>query len=134
MLPTGIVLKENRKKNDPKEGGIRIRHKTLKGVMLVVRDQSRPIPHRQGYVFPKCATCGYPHDVKTYHLQLDSEGTIIVSLEIYRNLQRLVDHAGFDFANHVSNPPTQIIKPQFVDQKAKAFDPEPIRRDHVHGD
>ena len=129
-----IPLKEVRKKNDPKEGGIRIRHKTLKSVMLVVRDKARPIKAPVGYVFPKCATCGYPHDVKTYHLQLDAEGTTIVSLEIYRNLQKLVDHAGFDFANHVPDPPAQKIHLPFVDQKAKAFDPEPIRRDHVHGD
>lgn len=133
-MPLPILsLKEVRKKNDPKEGGIRIRHKTLKSVMLVIRDKARPIKAPEGYVFPKCATCGYPHDVKTYHLNLDSEGTIIVSLEIYRNLQKLVDHGGFDFANHVPDPPTQKIILPKVDQRARAFDPEPKRKDHIHG-
>ena len=140
MLPTGLVLKEDRKRNDPDEGGIRIRHKTLKSVLLVVRDQSRPLTLPGGKPLPsnielsKCSTCGVPHDVKTYHLLLDGEGTITVSLEIYQSLLKLADHAGFEFANHVPDPPDQVLKVPKVEQKAKAFDPEPIRRELIHGE
>ncbi len=121
-----------------KAEGIRIRHKTLKGIMLVVRDQSRPLlttdkkPLPLNFPLDPCSTCGVPHSVKTYHLQLDSEGTIIVSRTVYEKLQGLADHAGFEFANVVDNPPDQILKVPLVEQKVIAFKPEPIRKEHIH--
>lgn len=127
------------RKSKQKAMGIRIRHKTLQGIMLVVRDQSRPLTLPGGKPLPpnfpldRCSTCGVPHDVKTYHLPLDSEGTVIVSKTIYENLQKLADHAGFDFANVVDDPPDQVLRIPLVQQKVAAFDPEPIRREKVHG-
>ncbi len=120
-----------------KPEGIRIRHKSLKSVMLVIRDQSRPLkqtngkPLPQNFVIDPCRTCGTPHDVKTYHLDLDGEGTIIVSTTVYEKLQALADHGGFEFVNRVVNPPAQELKIPLVLQKAKAFDP--IRKEHIHG-
>ena len=128
------------RKSKKKAEGIRIRHKTLRGIMLVVRDQSRPLLTTDGKPLPKnfhldpCATCGVPHYVKTYHLQLDSEGTIIVGRPIYEKLQRLADSAGFDFSNVVDNPPDQILRVPLVEQKVVAFTPRPIRKEHIHAD
>ena len=73
-----------------------------------------------------------PHDVKTYHLPLDSEGTIIVGRPIFEKLKRLADQGGFDFVNVVDDPPDQVLKVPFVQQLTKAFSPEPIRREHIH--
>jgi len=112
--------------------GIRIRHKSLKSVMLVVRDVSRPIlkPH-SSYRFPVCGICGYPHEHKTYHLQLDSEGTLIVSQKVYDRIMALGDQAGFEKVNMVKDPPTQVLLIPKADQKVKAFNPD--RREHVYG-
>ena len=131
-----IVQRYRRSKK--KAEGIRIRHKTLKGILLVVRDQSRPLlttdkkPLPPNFPLDPCSTCGVPHYVKTYHLPLDSEGTIIVGRPIWEKLMGLADHAGFDLANVVNNPPDQILKVPLVEQKMVAFTPEPIRREHIH--
>ena len=128
------------RKSKKKAEGIRIRHKTLKGILLVVRDQSRPLLTTDGKPLPpnfhldNCTTCGVPHDVKTYHLQLDSEGTIIVGRPIFEKLQGLADHAGFELANVVDDPPDQVLHIPLVLQPVKAFTPEPIRREHIHAD
>ncbi len=106
----------------PKAQGIRIRHKTLRGVLLVVRDQKRPIPNPHNYKLPICSTCKVPHDVKTYHLKLDDEGTIIVSKTIYEKLSALDDKAGFETANTVNNPPTQTLQVPIAKQLVQVFD------------
>jgi hypothetical protein len=81
--------------------------------LFIVRDQSRPMPpnpHR-----PACRLCGHPHQCKTYHLQLDGEGTIIVSTTIWAHMRKLFDHGGFEAVNVVSEPPTQgLILPSAV--------------------
>lgn len=92
--------------------GIRIRPKahmlppeSAHGRLVVVRDTARPFdpPHAT------CATCGVPHDCKTYHFQLDGDGTVIVSTTIWSKLQGMVDTAGFEQANIVKRPPAQGI-------------------------
>jgi hypothetical protein len=73
--------------------------------LFIVRDQSRPMPpdpHR-----PACRLCGHPHQCKTYHLQLDGEGTVIVSTTIWAHMRKLFDHGGFEQVNVVRQPPTQ---------------------------
>jgi hypothetical protein len=115
-----------------RSGGVRIRHKTLKSILLVVRDKSRPIPNPRNKKVGTCRTCGVPHDVKTYHLPLDSEGCVIVSTTIYEKLLSLADHAGFELVNAVAKPPAQKLVLPKVDQKVKAFDP--IRRDFIHAE
>jgi hypothetical protein len=82
--------------------------------LFIVRDRSRLLPpnlHR-----PVCRLCGHPHQCKTYHLQLDGEGTIIVSTTIWARMQRLHDHGGFEPVNVVAKPPTQglILPPVTV--------------------
>jgi hypothetical protein len=73
--------------------------------LFIVRDQSRPMPpnpHR-----PACRLCGHPHQCKTYHLQLDGEGTVIVSTTIWAHMRKLFDHGGFEAVNVVAEPPAQ---------------------------
>jgi hypothetical protein len=82
--------------------------------LFIVRDQSRPMPpnpHR-----PACRLCGHPHQCKTYHLMLDSDGTMIVSTTIWAHMQKLFDHGGFEPVNVVREPPTQglVIPPAQV--------------------
>ena len=75
------------------------------GRLIVLRDTARPFD--PPYVV--CATCGVPHDCKTYHFQLDGDGTIIVSTTIWDNLSRMFDFGGFEVANVVAEPPAQGI-------------------------
>jgi hypothetical protein len=75
--------------------------------LFVVRDVSRPIK-----VIPEspvCPHCGYPHDCKAYHLQLDAEGTVMVSTTIWENMLKLFDQGGFEKVNVVGDPPDQRI-------------------------
>ena len=108
-----------------KQEGIRIRHKTLKGVLMVLRDQKRPIPNPHNYKLPVCQTCMYVHDVKTYHLLLDDEGTIIVSTTVYNRIMALGDQGGFEMSNTVHQPPTQGISVPIAKKLIQAFNPEP---------
>lgn len=80
--------------------------------LFVVRDVTRPLrpPHTV------CTTCGVAHECKTYHLQLDAEGTVIVSTTVWDRLHRLYDHGGFEQVNVVRKPPTQrlVLPPALV--------------------
>jgi hypothetical protein len=71
--------------------------------LFVVRDVTRPLPPP----WSACGTCGVAHGCKTYHLQLDGDGTVIVSTTIWANLQRLHDRGGFEQVNVVATPPAQ---------------------------
>jgi hypothetical protein len=75
--------------------------------LFIVRDVSRPLPPNKSR--PACRLCGHPHEYKTYHLQLDGEGTIIVSTTIWENMRKLFDHGGFEEVNVVAKPPAQGI-------------------------
>lgn len=73
------------------------------GTVIVVRDITRPLaPHTN-----VCGYCGIPHDCKTYHLRLDEDGTDMVSVGVWNQLQRLVDNGGFRLVSHHPEPPTQ---------------------------
>lgn len=82
--------------------GHRLQHATLRFGMFTVPLVWIPIPG--GY---DCPTCQVKHMVKTTHLQLDSDGTVIVSQGVYENLKK----AGLDVfeltrIGTVLNPPT----------------------------
>lgn len=109
-----------------KTDSIRIRHKFLKGIMMILRDRSRPLSNVSKR--PVCKICTIPHEYKTYHLKLDDEGCILVSTGIYDHIARMVDKGGFEIANVIHNPPTQIIKAEFVDMKAVSFAPSSMNR------
>ena len=97
--------------------GIRIRPQADRYVpdsaIVVIVDKTRPIPlPRDGRplsdLIDPCATCGYLHEHKTYHLQLRA-GSVIVSDTIWGRLQGLIDCGGFEFVNVVENPPAQAL-------------------------
>lgn len=71
----------------------------------VVRDISRPF---NGPPWHECAQCGH-HECKTYHFQLDADGTVVVSTTIWDRLQMLFDCGGFEKVNVVAEPPTQSM-------------------------
>jgi hypothetical protein len=75
------------------------------GRLFIIRDTSRPIPPHPAN--PVCRLCGRPHEFKTYHLQLDAEGTVMVSTTIWENMLKLFDHGGFEPVNVVADPPDQ---------------------------
>lgn len=79
----------------------------LAGRLFIVRDQGRPIPRHPAN--PVCRICGRQHDCKTYHLQLDADGTVMVSRTIWDRLQALYDHGGFEPVNVVTSPPAQQV-------------------------
>jgi hypothetical protein len=74
------------------------------GRLFILRDITPPVVVAPDQV---CHICGRPHECKTYHFQLDNEGTIMVSTRIWERLQGLYDHGGFEKVNVRSDPPTQ---------------------------
>lgn len=85
-------------------GGVRIQFPGVGGIPV---QKVIPIPNRP-YKLPfLCGMCGETHLVKTYHLDLDTEGTKIVSREIAEELLK----AGVEFTvlNVVRHPPRQQL-------------------------
>lgn len=87
--------------------------------MVVVVDHDRPVlPPLDGstleQVQPVCQICeraqnGYrQHFTKAYHIQLDADGTAIVSTGVWAGLQRCA-HNPFEVSNPVPFPPTQTF-------------------------
>lgn len=71
--------------------------------MFTFKHMNRP------YRFPLvCMVCRASHLVKTYHVQVDSNGFTIVSPEIWEMMKRH-DTSGFQVANEVASPPGQHI-------------------------
>lgn len=113
-LTRNIVLKQGK-------NSIRIRHKTLRNVMMILRDTHRPLPNV--HLRPICDVCTVKHTHKTYHLKLDDEGCILVSTGVYDHIAAMNDKGGFDIVNVIHNPPTQILLPDKVELDTKAFSP-----------
>ena len=89
------------------------------GRLFIIRDTARPIPPHPDN--PVCRLCGRPHEFKTYHLQLDAEGAVMVSTTIWENMLKLFDHGGFEEVNVVAEPPDQhIVLPTAVISVAPA--------------
>jgi hypothetical protein len=83
--------------------GLRIRHAEVTNRILTIVDRSRP------YTVPlACDVCGVTHLWKTYHIELDDEGSAIVSPEAWAMIERIPAH-GFSFTNEVRHPPAKTI-------------------------
>lgn len=100
--------------------GIRIRHHTRRNEILPVPLLHKPFPDVT--VVPVCGVCqrffgrSTKHPCKTLHLTLDDAGSVIVSQEIWADLQLTANRGGFTLANPVLKPPTQIMRPPTVKQ------------------
>lgn len=83
--------------------GVRLTHETLRGVRVTVEHPTR------AYRAPlMCPACGTTHRKKTYHLDLDGEGSTIVSPEVLQRL-REAGLPGFSISNEVKRPPAQRV-------------------------
>lgn len=126
--------------------GIRIRpvrHKVPPNAMVILRDVARPIPgydehgrnkygERFADVAPRCHICGDQHRYKTYHFQLRA-GTVIVSTEIWEKLQQMPDRGGFEYVNHVTEPPAQRIAPGQAPELVEKWVPPIFLGKNGHG-
>jgi hypothetical protein len=78
--------------------GIRLRHPTARNGVFIVK-------HTRAYKYPLfCERCHEFHPRKTYHLELDETGCVIVSEGVFKRLQE-IGLAGFEIVNTVKNPP-----------------------------
>lgn len=89
--------------------------------MLPVPLLHKPFPMPQP-AYPECGKCHIWHPCKTLHLQLDSDGAVIVSPQIWADLQRTANRGGFTVANPVTAPPTQTIRPETKRIKLRGVD------------
>ena len=92
--------------------GVRIQHPTARSVTLTLAS-SRPLRgslacQAQIVVRGELRPCARIHTVKTYHLNLDQTGAVIVSAEVWDMLQRIPSNT-FRVANEVARPPDQVI-------------------------
>jgi len=100
--------------------GFRIQHRTLRGSngvnpIVAVGIRTRPYPQPR-----LCPTCGIGHNWKHIHLQLDSNGTCLVSEGVFTSLGRagaiqfsrpgsVSRGAIFDFVQEDDSPPPQSM-------------------------
>lgn len=85
-------------------GGVRVQFPNTGGIPI---QKVVPIPNRPYHLPYLCGKCGESHLVKTYHLDLDTEGITILSREILEALLQ----AGVEFKvlNVVRKPPKQQL-------------------------
>jgi len=82
--------------------GVRIRHSTERGPVAVVH------PTKKLRAPILCQKCQMVHVNKTVHLDLDSEGTVIVSPETLTLLKQ-AGMPGLTVENEVTAPPAQSV-------------------------
>jgi len=83
--------------------GLRLHNPAASSVTYTLVDGSRP------YQQPiECWRCGRTHEFKTYHLDLDATGHVIVSAEIWDRLQRIPGNP-FTLESEVKKPPKQHL-------------------------
>lgn len=74
--------------------------------------------------YPPCGTCKVVHPCKIMHIQLDGDGTAIVSERGWQQLQRVPNHGGFRVVNTVDNPPpiNVMLPPKQVQDLVEGVD------------
>ncbi len=83
--------------------GIRLFHDTLRNTTYLVTHPSRV--YRQPFLCPGCKAA---HHMKTIHLVLDDQGSVIVSKGVFHELQE-AGMPGLSVANEVEDPPSKTI-------------------------
>ena len=95
--------------------GLRIRHHTRRNQMVLVPLFHKMFPEAeagQEYLLPECGKCKTVHLCKTLHLQVDGEGAVLVSKEIWADMQRTPRNGGFILESAVAKPPPQTLQPE----------------------
>lgn len=100
-----------------KRTGVRLFHKSAKSGTLVIIHPTRR--YRQPFACPKCEKV---HTRKAIHLNLDDQGSVIVSLGVLKELKE-AGMPGLAIANEVNNPPPQTL---YVGSNPKAFQVEEV--------
>lgn len=87
--------------------GIRLQHPTRRNCRYLVVE---PIPYKEPFQCPppQLGGCGRTHIWKTYHLNLDETGSVVVSTGVYERIKSVVHRDGFVLANEVTEPPTVV--------------------------
>lgn len=93
--------------------GVRIQHASARSVTLTLVDGSRPYREPLACLAPmvvrgELRPCARTHTHKTYHLNLDETGAVVVSPEVWAYLQRIPGNP-FQVANEVARPPDQVV-------------------------
>jgi len=85
--------------------GVRLHHRNLANCVFVADDL------RRRYQVPfDCVLCGKAHDHKTYHLNLDTDGNVIVSPKVFERLREIgLIGEDLEVLNEVREPPPIII-------------------------
>lgn len=86
--------------------GIRIHHPTQHDVRFTISESDRPYPQPYQCTPPEFGGCGQVHLFKTHHLNLDSQGTVIVGDVLFEKAKLHFIAAGFEVGNVVKKPPT----------------------------
>lgn len=96
--------------------GVRIRHPIARNGLFLVKHYRRyPVPFY-------CERCKVFETQKTYHLDLDDAGTVIVSPVVFERLKE-IGLAGFEIMNEVRNPPPITLKmPGRIEQTFKVME------------
>lgn len=94
--------------------GVRIQHESKRSVTFTVTDGSRVyreplICEARVVVRGELRPCARIHTHKTYHLNLDETGAVIVSAEIAARVTSLPG-SPFRVANEVARPPDQVVR------------------------
>ncbi len=86
-----------------KRVGVRLFHESLRNCTYVVVHPTKVYkpPHL-------CPTCNKHHERKSIHLNLDSEGSVIVSAGVLKDLQQ-AGMPGLSISNEVKDPPMQTL-------------------------
>ena len=98
-----------------KRVGIRLFHDNLRSCTIVVIH-----PTRRYKVPYQCPTCNKIHERKAIHLNLDTQGSVIVSAGVFKRLQES-GMPSLTVANEVQNPPSQTL---FIGHTPKVFEVE----------
>ena len=89
--------------------GLRIQHPTARNVRFTVVQGDRPYGKPFTCAPPEFGGCGSTHLFKTWHLNLDGTGSVILSSEGYDLIKPILMLNGFRVTNTVKKPPTQGI-------------------------
>jgi hypothetical protein len=85
--------------------GIRLQHPTARSARYTVVEPEVPYTSTFTCTPPELGGCGGTHLFKTHHLNLDSEGNVIVSTGVYARIKDRLALDGFILGNEVAKPP-----------------------------
>jgi hypothetical protein len=85
--------------------GLRVQHPVRRNCRYTVVER---VPYTEPFHCPppQVGGCGRVHVFKTYHLNLDETGAVVISRGVYDRIAEALWRDGFRLANTVADPPT----------------------------